>query len=115
VVNTPEAELSTTLLCLPAVAPARPSAPPPPPADRRGLRQAGEQGDADAQAQRATAVVPQGQGDDAAASHLRFVAFADLVSKSLLLCGGDKVIGLVHFHPLYDRSKVTGGHRTHQL
>jgi len=84
VVNSPETELSTALLCLPAVAPISSSPP-----------SASSSGDG-----------RDGLPDDSRA-HARFAAFSDLVSKSLLMCGGDKVLGLVHFHPLYDRNKVT--------
>jgi len=76
VVNTPETELSTALLCLPAVAP---------------LSSSGD---------------GSNRLEDDSRAHARFAAFSDLVSKSLLMCGGDKVLGLVHFHPLYDRNQV---------
>lgn len=118
-VNAPEAELSTTLLCLPAVAPAQSASAPPPPTggasankQSQWLRQAAEQGDGDAQAQMGGAFAHEVRGggtpgdDGGDLAHGRFAAFADLVSKSLLLCGGDKVLGLVHFHPLYDRNLV---------
>ena len=42
----------------------------------------------------------------AAASHDRFAAVAQLLSRSLCLYQGDAVFSLVHFHPEYDRSKI---------
>ena len=72
-VNTPEKELSTTLLCFPAVAP--------PPLEST-------------------------KPSDFAAAHDRFVALSNLISKSVLLFGCDALVGLVFFHPLYDRDAV---------
>lgn len=42
----------------------------------------------------------------ATASHDRFTAVAQLLSRSLCLYQGDAVFSLVHFHPEYDRSKI---------
>lgn len=40
------------------------------------------------------------------ASHDRFCAVVEIVSRSLCLFRGDDVFGLVHFHPAYDRNLV---------
>ena len=63
VLNTPETDLSTTLLSLPAAA------------------------------------HPE-QGPE------RFMAFCEFLTKSFLIYGTDQLLGLVFFHPLYDRDQI---------
>ena len=38
--------------------------------------------------------------------HNRFLAFCELMAKSVLAYGTDQMLGLVFFHPLYDRDQV---------